>query len=142
MKELSKIQSYIFASGALLMVVGVGCVVFGIMPQLTSIVFAVGCITFALLQMSQTYSGTDMTIMRLRKLMVIADLLFIFSAFLMLENCYHFLYPYIATSIEGYNNYVHYVHNNWVIALLVGAVFELYTINRIAYELRKTEKKS
>lgn len=141
MKELTKIQSYIFSLGAIMMVAGVGCVVFGFMTQLFSVIFAVGSITFALLQMSQTYSGTDFTISRLRTLMVIGDLCFIFSALMMLEHVYHFLFPYIATSIDGYNTYVHYVHNNWVILLLIGAVFELYTTHRITYELNKQARK-
>lgn len=138
MKELTRIQNYIFAVGAVMMVVGVGCVVFQIKLHLTSIVFAVGAITFALLQMSQTYSGPSMTIRRLRKIMIIADICFIISALMKIEDVYKFLAPHFATNIDSWQFYAQYVYNNWVVPLLVGAIFELYSINRISYELNKS----
>lgn len=140
MKQLNTIQNYIFLFGALMMVVGTGCVVFGLYIHAMSIVFCIGSICFALMQLSQTYEGKNLTIKRLRGLMTIGDICFIFSGLLMIENVYHLAYPYIATTIDGYNNYIHYVHNNWVILLLIGAVFEIYTTNRIAYELKKSDQ--
>lgn len=137
MKQLSPIQNYILLFGAIMMVVGAGLAVFAILPHLTSLIFAFGTICFALMQMSQTYTGNDITIRRLRHLLVIADILFIISGMLMIENVYHIAYPYIATTIEGYNNYIHYVYNNWVIALLIAAIIELYTTHRISYILGK-----
>lgn len=139
MRQLNTIQNYILLFGAIMMVVGVGCVVFGIMPKATSIVFAVGTISFALMQMSQTYDGNNITLKRLRHIMVLADIAFIISGLLMLENVYRFFFPYVANTMEGYNTYVHVVHNNWVVALLIGAVLEIYTTHRIAYVIKKEE---
>ena len=121
------------------MVAGVGCIVFGIMPKATSIVFCVGAISFALMQMTQTYEGNNVTLRRLRHIMVLADIAFIISGLLMLENVYKFFFPLFANTIEGYNTYIHVVYNNWVVALLVGAVLEIYTTHRIAYVIRKEE---
>ena len=122
-----------------MMVTGVGCIVFGIMPKATSIVFCVGAISFALMQMTQTYEGNNVTLRRLRHIMVLADIAFIISGLLMLENVYKFFFPLFANTIEGYNTYIHVVYNNWVVALLVGAVLEIYTTHRIAYVIRKEE---
>jgi hypothetical protein len=41
MKELSKNQQIIMAIGATLMVIGVGCFVFGFLPKVFSVVFMV-----------------------------------------------------------------------------------------------------
>ena len=138
---MSKVQNYIFLSGAVMMVAGVGCKIFGFFPDIMTIVFTLGCICFALMQMSQVYDGSNMTIRRLRHIMVFGDICFILAGILMLEDTYKLIFPYMATSIDGYNNYVHYIYNNWVVALLVGAVIELYTTHRMAYEFRKEEKK-
>ena len=37
-------------------------------------------------------------------------------------------------------SYIKYVHNNWVVVLLVAAVLQLYTSHRIANELEKDTK--
>ena len=139
MRQLSTLQNYLLLIGAIMMVVGVGCIVFGIMPKATSIIFCVGAISFALMQMTQTYEGNNITLRRLRHIMVLADIAFIISGLLMLENVYKFFFPLFATSIEGYNTYVHVVYNNWVVALLIGAVLEIYTTHRIAYVIKKEE---
>lgn len=119
------------------MVVGVGCLVFAVLPQLTSVVFAVGAITFSLLQMSQVYEGQSLTLRRLRRIMVIADVCFIVSALLALEYVYKVIAPLFYTSMEAWQFYAQYIYNNWVVPLLIGAIFELYSINRISYELKK-----
>jgi len=139
LRQLSTLQNYILLIGAIMMVVGVGCIVFGIMPKATSIIFCVGTISFALMQMTQTYEGNNITLKRLRHIMVLADIAFIISGLLMLEKVYKFFFPIFATSIEGCNTYLHVVYNNWVVALLIGAVLEIYTTHRIAYVIKKEE---
>lgn len=143
MRQLNNIQTIIFALGALLMVVGVGCVVFGVtMPMVRkcgAIVYFVGATCFASMQMSQVYTGNSLTIRRLRRIMVFADVCFIIAAILMLENAFLIVFPYFADTIDGYNAYIHYVYNNWVVALLIAAILEVYTIHRISYELKKEQ---
>lgn len=142
MRELSKVQSILFAIGASLMVIGVGLVVF--MPldsaKCGAIAFALGAILFAGIQMSQIYIGNNLIIRRLRRIMVIADIAFIVAALLLLENFFRIVYPLFATTINSYNAYVHYVHNNWVVILLVAAILEMYSMHRISYELKKEER--
>ena len=94
------------------------------------------------MQMMQTYSGNNFTIRRLRRIMVTGDVLFIVSALLMVENSYALLLPvFMKLFPDGYNYYVTYVHNNWVLLLLVAAMLEIYTTHRISSELAKEAKK-
>lgn len=138
MRELTKMQSIILAVGALLMVVGTGCVVFDFMPQIASVVFAVGAVMFVAMQVQNVYTGSNFTIIRLRRIMLFADACFIIAAVLLLENAYRFIFPLFQGSIEGYNNYVRYINNNWVVALLVAAILEMYTTHRIESEIKKS----
>lgn len=143
MRELSKIQTIIFALGALLMVIGVGCVVFSAQPALFkggALTFAIGAFCFAGMQLTQVYQGDSIVIRRLRRIMVIADTCFVLAALLLIENAFKIIFPYVATSVDGYNNYIHYVYNNWVVVLLVAAILEIYTTHRISYEMKKEQE--
>lgn len=141
MKELNTVQSAIFALGAFLMVLGVAGVVTGFLVQPATICFTIGSIAFALMQLQQSYEGNSITIKRLRRIMVIGDIAFVLAGLLMFENNFRLIYPFVATSIDGYNNWIHYVYNNWVVMLLIAAILEMYTTHRISYELKKEEKK-
>lgn len=142
MKELTHAQSILMALGGLLMVIGTGCVVFDVMRDITTVIFAVGAVLFAAMQMQQLYLGNSITVKRLRRTMIMGDICFILAAVLMLENHFKVVFQYVATTMEGYNNWVHIVHNNWVILLLIGALIEIYTSHRISYELKKEENPS
>lgn len=132
------------------MVVGVALYVFGglraslFMIDVAPWVFAVGAIAFASMQMQQSYDGDDLTLRRLRSIQITGDVLFIVSAVFMLENVNHWLLPlFLKLSPEnGYIQYITYVHNNWVVLLLVAAIIEIYTAHRISHELDKEAKNS
>ncbi len=137
MRQLTKTEAAILLAGAFLMVVGAGLYVFGI-QGVSPWIFAVGAVAFAAMQLRQTYGGRDATLKRLRRIMSVGDALFILSAALMLENNYHVLMPLFVKYIpDGYYHYVTYIHNNWVIILLVAAIIEIYTTHRISHELKK-----
>jgi len=137
MKELSKTQQIVMAIGALLMVAGVGCYVFNIVPKVSSVVFSLGAVVFAVLQMMQaSYIGNEnITVRRLKGIMVMGDICFIIAGLLMLENSYMWLY-----GILPWDMWVKYCWNNWVVALLIAAIIEMYTSHRISYELKKENK--
>lgn len=142
MKQMSKWQSIVFAIGACMMVIGVGTYV--LVEQVVSPwIFALGTIAFAAMQMCQTYSGQNMAIHRLCSIMMLGNVLFLLSGLLMIENAYRFLFPYFTENgISGYNAYLQYIHNNWVVVLLIAVVLEVYTTHRISNELAKEIKKS
>ena len=121
------------------MVLGAGLYVIGI-QSFSPPMFAIGAVAFAAIQLQQTYEGLNITIKRLRRIMTVGDILFILSAMFMLEDSYHFLLPLFTSYItDGYYQYVTYIHNNWVLLLLVAAILEIYTTHRISHELNKEQ---
>lgn len=141
MRELTKRQSILFLLGAVLMVAGAGLYVFGV-QKLAPWIFAVGALLFASIQLMQRYEGRNPTILRLRRIMILGDVLFLLAALFMVENAYHFLLPtFLNFGMGGYNAYLTYIHNNWVVLLLVAALLELYSTHRISNELEKEAKK-
>ena len=122
------------AIGATLMVIGVGCFVFHFMPKVFSVVFMVGAVCFATMQMIQVSSGDgkNIAIRRLKGIMIAADICFILAGLLMLENSYKVLYQYLS-----WETWLKYCWNNWVVVLLIAAILELYTSHRISNELKK-----
>ena len=137
MKELSRQQEICMAVGAVMMVVGVGCYVFSVLPKLFSVVFFIGAVAFASIQMIQASSdgSENITLRRLKRIMMIGDVCFIIAGLLMLENAFMMLYRILPLDV-----WLKYCWNNWVIALLVAAILEMYTSHRISYELKKKDR--
>lgn len=132
MKQLNRIENVIFLVGAVLMVVGSGAHLF--MQQWAPYVFAMGSLAFVLMQLKQRYDGRNVVIRRLRRIMITSDVFFLLSALLMFANQGNFL------GLDRLT-YINYVHNNWVVTLLVAAILQLYSTHRIATELDREAKK-
>ena len=130
MKQLSKTQSIIYLVGGLLMVIGAGTSL--VAWRFAPYVFAVGVVCFVSMQMLQRYEGQNFTIRRLRRMMLLSDVLFLVAALLMFAN---------QGNVFGlsYITYVQYIYNKWVIVLLIGAILQLYSSHRIGHELEKEE---
>lgn len=130
MKQLSKTQSIIYLLGGLLMVIGAGTSLLA--WRFAPYVFAVGVVCFVSMQMLQRYDGQNFTIRRLRRIMLLSDVLFLVAALLMFAN---------QGNVFGlsYITYVQYIYNKWVIVLLIGAILQLYSSHRIGHELEKEE---
>ncbi len=144
MRELSKAHSALMLLGAACLVIGVVMQLLGIGMRSTPIIadaapviFLAGAILFASLQMLQTYDGMSITIKRLCRIRTFAGICLIIAGLLMLEQHYQIIRPYVATSLDGYRAYVQYVHNNWVVALLIAGILQLYATLRISNELKK-----
>ena len=131
MRQLSKLEGILLLVGGLLMVVGAGANV--LFCSWAPYVYAPGSLLFVAMQLRQRYEGRNFTIRRLRRIQVVSDVLFLLAGLLMLANQSNFL-PL------GQLSYIKYVHNNWVIVLLVAAILQLYTSHRIANELEKDTK--
>ena len=86
------------------------------------------------MQMLQRYEGNNFTIRRLRRMMIISDVLFLVAAVLMFANKSNFLGL-------SYITYIEYVYNKWVVVLLIAALLQLYSMHRIGSELEKEAKK-
>ena len=138
MRQLSKLQSTLFLLGGVLMVVGAGLYVFLLIQKVASVMFLVGALLFATMQMAQRYEGTSFVIRRLRRVMFLADVCFVLASLLMIEQVYGFLTRQLMSHIQ-WLVYVVYASRNWVALLLVGALLEMYTTHRISHELGKEE---
>ena len=136
MKQLSKIQTIVFLVGGILMVIGAGSYVFMFQRAVMSIVFLVGALCFALMQLEQRYDGQNVVIIRLRRIQLIADVLFILSGILMIDSHYMLLKPLFSS----YTDYIQYVYNKWIMTLLIAAILEIYTVHRLSSELEKEKK--
>ena len=91
------------------MVIGAGCFVFMFAQQIVCWIFLVGALLFAAMQVNQAYEGHNPTIKRLKKIMTFADTI----------------------------TYFNVVYNKWVLLLLAAAILEMYSMHRIASELKK-----
>ncbi|MBR1932432.1 MAG: hypothetical protein IJ841_01950 [Prevotella sp.] len=132
MRQLSRTQSAIFIIGAVLMVVGAGV-------SLTDwagapYVFSIGALGFASMQMLQRYEGQNVTIRRLRRIMLLSDVLFLLSGALMFASQGNSLGI-------SHIDYLQYVYRKWVVTLLIAAIIQLYVVHRLDYELGKEAKK-
>ncbi len=128
MNQLNKTQNIIFLVGGLMMVIGAGTSLFA--WSLAPYIYAIGAICFTAMQMLQRYEGKNFTVRRLRRMMLISDLLFLLAALLMFANMGNFLH---LSQVD----YVQYVYNKWVIVLLIAAILQLYSSHRIGHELEK-----
>lgn len=132
MRQLNNWQNAIFLVGALLMVVGAGASL--LQWSAAPYVFAFGALGFASMQMLQRYEGSNFVIRRLRRIMLLSDVLFLVSAVLMFAS---------QENVFGLSHitYLQYVYNKWVVTLLIAAILQLYTTHRIGNELEKEAKK-
>ena len=96
--------------------------------------FAVGALAFVAMQVLQRYDGDNFTIQRLRRIMLLSDVLLIVTAALMFADNGN---PFGLDHLTWLN----YIHNNWMVLLLIAAFMQLYTTFRIDSELRQEAKK-
>ena len=132
MKQLNNWQNAIFIIGSLLMLAG---------PVLSILkwmyfpyIYAIGAIGYVSMQMLQRYEGSNLTIRRLRRIILLSDILLLFVAVLMFASQGN------ALGLD-WIYYLNYVHNNWIVVLLIAAALQLYTSFRIGSELEKEAKK-
>lgn len=136
MKKLNKIESILFMLGGMLMVTGIGCYVFMLAPSITCWIALTGSILFSTLHMMQAYESSQLAIKRLKRILNIADLLFVIAGILIVDSTYNFLRP----AFENQESYITYVYNKWVLLLLIAAILEVYATHRIDYLLKKQGK--
>ena len=132
MQELNRTETVIYIIGAMLTLVGAAANIFQL--PAAPYIFALGALAFCAMQMKQRYDGQNVTLRRLRRMMLLSDALLLLTAVLMFAN---------QSNMFGidHTTYLKYIHNNWVVALLVAAVLQLYSTQRISTELEKEAKK-
>ena len=132
MRQLSKIETYIFLVGAVLMTIGAGCCAFLFIPKVFSWVYFLGAILFVTMQARQKYEGDKVVLKRLRRILLASGVFLIIAGVLLVDTHHHFL-----ASLMAYQDYIAYIYNKWVVFLLAGALLQLYSTHRISNELQK-----
>lgn len=123
MKELGIWELRAFRIGALLMLVGAAAYMF--VRPLSLVFFTVGTLVFTFVQMRQVYTGNDITVIRLRRQQIVSCLMFLVAA--------------VCMWLQEFR--VHYAtHNEWLVALAIGCVVQLYTAWRLPDALSKAKK--
>lgn len=138
MKKLNKLQSIVFLLGGVLMVVGAACFSLLWQQDVVCWVFLAGAAMFSTMQLMQTYDGRSFVVQRLKRIMNLADLLFVVAGILMVDTAYQFL----RSMFDSYDTYFSWLYNKWVVVLLIAAVLEMYTMHRIDQELGKEDEKA
>ena len=124
MRKLNNLQNFLFHLGGVLVIIG--AMLNPLESDVAPYVYSAGALMFASMQMLARYDGDSVVIRRLRRQQIFGALLLIVSGAMMLGQQYHMLYMR---------------HNEWLIALLIAAIFELYAAFRIPAELGKEEKR-
>ena len=99
---------------------GAGLLLVGAMLQITRwelapVLYTIGAVLFAYVQVMSRYEGKNLIIRRLRRQQILAAVLLVFAGVLMFVTR----------------------HNEWVLCLTIAAILELYTAFRIPSELEK-----
>ena len=120
MRELSPQENLCFRTGAILMLVGAA--LFILNPMIGMCLYGVGTLLYTLMRVRTEYLGRDITLMRLRRQQLLA--------------CCCFVLALVMMSMQVHN-WGPFRRQEWVIALTIGCILELYTSFRIPQELKK-----
>ena len=120
MKKLTALQNFIFRTGAVVLLLGV--LLWLPRFQFAPYVYCVGALAFASMQFLAAYEGKSLVVKRLRSQQVLGAIFLLITGGLMVGSLFHLPYT---------------THNEWIVGLTIGALFELYTAFRIPAELKK-----
>lgn len=123
MKELTPLQSAVMMAGGVLVVLGAAAYMF--LPTAAFVAFAVGAVAFSFMQLQQSYDGRSFTVRRLRRQQLLGAVALLVAACLMAMQTFRFGFA---------------IRNEWVVALTIGCVLELYTAFRLPAELEKEQR--
>ena len=110
---MSKTYQIIQGVGAVLLLVGAMLQI--TRWELSPIIYTIGAVMFAYVQVMSRYEGKNLIIRRLRRQQILGAVLLVFAGVLMFVT----------------------KHNEWVLCLTIAAILELYTAFRIPSELEK-----
>ena len=110
---MSKIYQIVQGVGAMLLLVGAMLQI--TRWELSPILYTIGAVMFAYVQVMTRYEGKNLIVRRLRRQQILGAVLLVFAGVLMFVTN----------------------HNEWVLCLTVAAILELYTAFRIPSELEK-----
>ena len=110
---MSKTYQIIQGVGAVLLLVGAMLQI--TRWELSPIIYTIGAVMFAYVQVMSRYEGKNLIVRRLRRQQILGAVLLVFAGVLMFVT----------------------KHNEWVLCLTIAAILEFYTAFRIPSELEK-----
>ena len=110
---MSKFYQIVQGVGAVLLLVGAMLQI--TRWELSPILYTIGAVMFAYVQVMTRYEGKNLIVRRLRRQQILGAVLLVFAGVLMFVT----------------------KHNEWVLCLTIAAILELYTAFRIPSELEK-----
>ena len=110
---MSKTYQIIQGVGAVLLLVGAMLQI--TRWELSPIIYTIGAVMFAYVQVMSRYEGKNLIVRRLRRQQILGAVLLVFAGVLMFVT----------------------KHNEWVLCLTIAAILELYTAFSIPSELEK-----
>ena len=113
---MSKTYQIIQGVGAVLLLVGAMLQI--TRWELSPIIYTIGAVMFAYVQVMSRYEGKNLIVRRLRRQQILGAVLLVFAGVLMFVT----------------------KHNEWILCLTVAAILQLYTAYRIPAELEKENK--
>lgn len=125
MKELSKLQLYVYNIGGVLLVAGIAAPIFSGIRAVSLYLYAFGALMFSSMQILQKYEGNDITLKRLRRQQILGALMLLLTGGLMACSVYG-----IPPLCKG----------EWQMTLAIGALLEVYTAFRIPAELARKKR--
>ena len=120
MKELNTLENLCFRIGAVLMLIGAALNI--VHPYVSMFIYGIGTLMFTLMQVRAEYEGRNVTVMRLRRQQLL--------------GCCCFVLALVMMSMQQHQ-WGPFRRQEWIVALAIGCVLELYTSFRIPQELKK-----
>lgn len=120
MKPLTPFQNILYRLGGILLLVGL--VLWIPRLQFAPYIYTAGALLFASMQGGQSYEGHRPVMRRLRRQQILGAALLVFAGVMMIAGLFDVSYC---------------SRNEWVICLVIAAVFEIYTAFRIPAEMSK-----
>lgn len=120
---MNRLQTYLFRLGGLLLTTGAVLPVFHL--KAAALAFGLGALLFVPFQLADRYSGTNLVVRRLYRQRQFSDLMLLVAAALLAMQAWH-----VGRFVRG----------EWIIALTVAVVAQLYCVFRIEQEIKKEHK--
>ena len=112
---MKKVQQILYICGGILLVMGAALYI--TQWPWAPYIYVIGSFLFGAMQMLDRYTGKNFILLRLRRQQILGAIALMLAGVLMFA-C---------------------KHNEWILCLLVGCIFELYTAFRIPQELAKEQ---
>lgn len=110
---MKKNYTYQMMAGAILLLLGAMLQI--TRWELSPVIYTIGAVLFAYVQVMDGYQGQNLTIRRLRRQQILGAVLLVFTGVLMFVM----------------------KRNEWIVCLTIAAILELYTAFRIPAEMEK-----